>query len=106
MESELGLESELGESHKLGLETKINKVGKGSFVAEVNIINMSYNGAPNSSLSYEMLEGLLPGVNATWQISYQRNIGKYLQLDLSYGGRQSEDSKTVHTGSMRVRAYF
>ena len=53
-----------------------------------------------------MLGGLLPGVNATWQISYQRNIGKYLQLDLSYGGRQSEDSKTIHTGSMRVRAYF
>lgn len=106
LENALGLESELGESHKLGFETKINKVGKGSFVAEINIINMSYNGAPNSSLSYEMLESLLPGVNATWQISYQRNIGKYLQLDLSYGGRQSEDSKTIHTGSMRVRAYF
>jgi len=102
--SDLG--SELGESHKLGLETKINKVGKGSFVAEANLINISYNGLANSSLAYEMLEGLLPGVNATWQISYQRNIGKYLQLDLSYGGRQSEESKTVHTGSMRVRAYF
>ena len=38
--------------------------------------------------------------------SYQRNIGKYLQLDLSYGGRQSEDSKTIHTGNVQLKAYF
>ncbi|MBD78879.1 MAG: hypothetical protein CL840_08160 [Crocinitomicaceae bacterium] len=97
---------ELGQMHKLGVETKLNKVGKGSFVAEANVINLSYNEPSNSSLSYEMLDGLLPGINGTWQLSYQRNIGKYLQLDLSYGGRQSEDAKTIHTGSMRVRAYF
>ena len=97
---------ELGLMHKLGMETKFNKVGKGSLSAEANIINLSYDGDLNNSLAFEMLEGLAPGLNATWLISYQRNIGKYLQIDLSYSGRQSEDSNTIHSGSMRARAYF
>lgn len=100
------LGGELGESNTLGLETKLSKVGKGSFLIELNFINLTYNGESNNSLAYEMLEGLLPGNNGTWQVSYQRNIGKYLQMDLSYNGRQSEDTKTVHAGSMRVRAFF
>ncbi|MGB0402446.1 MAG: hypothetical protein ACPGEG_00020 [Salibacteraceae bacterium] len=97
---------ETGTMNKLGLESKFNKVGKGSFNVEANVIQLTYNGSDNNSLAFEMLEGLQEGLNATWLLSYQRNIGKYLQMDLSYSGRQSEDSKTVHSGSMRVRAYF
>ena len=82
------------------------KVGKGSFLVEVNYIKIEYNGLASNSLAFEMLEGLQPGDNATWQLTYQRSLGKYLQLDMGYNGRVSEDVKPIHAGNVRVRAYF
>ena len=97
---------ELGIQHKIGSEVRFNKVGKGSITLEMNFLQLSYDGAIENSLAYEMLEGLQPGNNGTWQASYQRTIGKYLQLDLSYNGRSSEEVKPIHAGTVRVRAYF
>lgn len=97
---------EVGLQHKVGSETRFNKVGKGSFTVELNFIQVTYQGVLENSLAFEILEGLQPGNNATWQVSYQRTIGKYLQLDVSYNGRASEEVKTVHAGTVRVRAYF
>jgi hypothetical protein len=53
-----------------------------------------------------MLEGLLPGNNAVWSVVYQKNLSKTLQMDLSYNGRVSQDSKTIHMAGVQMRAYF
>ncbi|RYM32413.1 hypothetical protein ERX46_14140 [Brumimicrobium glaciale] len=90
----------------LGLGLKWNQVEKGSLNAEVKIVSINYSGNQNSALSYEMLESLKPGRNYTWNVNYQRNISKNLQISLQYNGRRSEDSKTIHSGGVEVRAFF
>ena len=90
----------------LGLGLKWNQIEKGSLNAEVKIVSINYTGPQNSALSYEMLESLKPGRNYTWNLNYQRNISKNLQISLQYNGRQSENSKTIHSGGVEVRAFF
>ncbi len=93
---------------KLGLELKYNKAQQGSLSAKFDFIFFEYNGSANSSLAYEMLEGLQPGNNYTWNLSYQRTLSNNIQLNLSYDGRKSDSSKAriVHVGNVQVRAYF
>jgi len=90
----------------LGTEIKYNMVSKGSFNVQFNYLNIAFNGNKNSSLGYEMLEALQPGLNFTWALGWQTNIGKNMQLNLTYNGRKSEEAKAIHTGNMMVRAYF
>ncbi len=100
------LGGELAVHNKAGIESRIQKVGKGSILLEIAYINIEYTGLLNGSIDYEMLEGLQPGDNGTWQVTFQRNIGKYLQLNLGYNGRSTEGNKSIHTGTVRMRAYF
>jgi hypothetical protein len=101
---ELG--SEKAEQHKAGLEIKLNQVGKGSLTSDVNFIQISYNTDANTAIAFEMLDALLPGNNATWNVGYQRTLGNNLQLNLSYNGRKSETADAIHAGSVRMRAFF
>jgi hypothetical protein len=93
-------------NQKGGVEIKYNVLTKGSLLFKVNYIQIEYNATQNSSIAYEMLEGLKKGNNATWSVSYQRNISNNLQMNLVYDGRKSQGSKTVHVGSVQLRANF
>jgi hypothetical protein len=93
-------------AQNLGSEIKYNALNKGSLSMKFNFIQIAYNDAENSPLAYEMLEGLKPGKNYTWGISYSRTLASNIQLTLSYDGRQSPRSKTIHTGNAQVRAFF
>ncbi|MBP7496777.1 MAG: hypothetical protein KA792_03840 [Bacteroidales bacterium] len=87
-------------------EIRYSRVGKVSFSARFNYLNIKYSGTSNSALAFDMLEGLNKGDNYVWNINYQRSIGVYLQLSLTYEGRQSAGNKTIHTGTMQLRASF
>lgn len=100
------LGGETAEIIDLGTDLRLSKVEAGIVFAKFNYIAINYSGAGNNSLSYQMLDGLQDGRNLTWGAGIQRNLGKNLQLSLSYNGRKSEDIKSIHTGSMEVRAYF
>lgn len=100
---------ELGErtiQNKFGTEIRYSSVKRGVISVKVNFIQLDYNADENTSLAYEMLEGLRKGTNVTWSASAERNISGNVQLSLNYEGRQSQDVKTVHTGSMQIRAFF
>lgn len=90
----------------LGILFKYNQAEKGSLQGAFNVINISYDGVENNAVSYELLESLRPGVNYTWNLGYQRNISKSLQLSLQYNGRKSEGNRTIHAGGLEVRAFF
>ena len=90
----------------LGMELKYNVVNKGSVIAGFNFIKIIYTGIVSSSLGFEMLEALKPGLNYTWNIGWQRNISKNMQLNLTYNGRKSEETKIIHIGGVQVRAFF
>jgi hypothetical protein len=89
-----------------GMEIKYNVLDKGSFNLKANFIKIKFNGLENSSIGFEMLDGLKTGKNLTWGISYQRTLSNNLQLSLTYDGRKSSNNKAIHTGGAQVRAYF
>jgi len=93
-------------ARNFGSEIKYNALNKGSLNMKINFIQIHYNDTENSSLSYEMLDGLKAGKNYTWGIGYSRTLASNIQLTLTYDGRQSPGIKTIHTGNAQVRAYF
>jgi hypothetical protein len=93
-------------SQTLGTELRYNVASKGSFRATFNFIDNEFSGTDNASLSYEMMEGLQEGTNMTWELNYQQNLSKHMQLSVNYNGRVSDDSPVIHTGGVQVRAFF
>ncbi len=104
-------DNKLGDLEKLkqqtlGFSFAYTNAEKISINGEINYIDNNFEGSPFSPVAYQMLEGLQPGTNFTWRMLFQKRITKYLDANLSYFGRKSEDTKTVHTGSIQLRAYF
>ncbi|WP_164905231.1 hypothetical protein [Aequorivita ciconiae] len=102
--NQLGLE-EL-KQQTLGFSFAYSNSEKISINGEFNYIDNDFMGNAYSPVAYQMLEGLQPGTNFTWRALFQKRITKYLDANLSYFGRKSETTKTVHTGSVQLRAYF
>lgn len=92
--------------HNLGTEMRYSILNKGILTGRVNYVHLSYNDDPASPVGYEMLQGLLPGHNGTWNLLFQRTITGGIEVNLEYAGRVSEDKKVIHTGSLSVRANF
>lgn len=93
-------------SKKGGVELRFNMAAKGSIRANFNYIENTFSATDNVSLAFEMLEGLQNGANSTWELSFQQNLSKYMQLSLNYNGRKSENTNFIHTGGVQVRAFF
>lgn len=93
-------------NHSLGTEINYSITGKGNIQMKANYLKINYNSGTNTSLAYEMLEGLKPGNNATWEIAYQQKFAGNIELTLNYTGRASEKINVIHTGSLQLRAFF
>ncbi len=97
---------EVLDQQKLGAQFTFNKAEKYAINGEFNYINNEFEGSAFSPVAFQMLEGLQPDKNFTWSLLFQRSITKYLDANLSYFGRKSENSNTIHTGSIQLKAYF
>lgn len=101
----------MGDREELRQETlsaniTFNKSQQWSINGEFNYIINNFDGNSFSPVAFQMLEGLQPDKNFTWSLLLQRSITKYLDANLSYFGRKSENSNTIHTGSVQLKAYF
>ena len=92
--------------HRLGTSFSYTASAKFSMNGEFSFYQNAFTGNPLSAVAYQMLEGLQPGKNITWRLLFQRNITRYLDANISYQGRTSETAKTIHTGSIQLRAFF
>lgn len=90
----------------VGVSFALSDVEKVSFTGEVKYINNDFSGSAFSPVAYQMLEGLQPGTNFTWNVIAQKRITKFLDLNVSYFGRKSDDTQTVHTGNVQIKAFF
>jgi hypothetical protein len=104
-ENQLG-DMEILNQQTVGFSFAYTNAEKISINGEFNYIDNKFEGSAFSPVAYQMLEGLQPGTNFTWRLLFQKRITKYLDANLSYFGRKSETTKTVHTGSIQLRAYF
>lgn len=90
----------------MGAEFRLNRPQKGTFSGTFNVLKIDFSGDPNSPIGFEMLESLRPGMNYTWTINWQRNLGKNLQMSFRYNGRKSEGNRMIHAGGIELRAMF
>ncbi|UZO82150.1 hypothetical protein NBT05_06670 [Aquimarina sp. ERC-38] len=90
----------------LGASFTFAKKQKSSITGEFNYIDNNFEGNAFSPVGYQLLDGLQPGVNFTWSLLIQQKLTKYLDLNISYLGRNSENSRTIHTGTVQLRAFF
>lgn len=92
--------------HKLGVSALMTQTQNASVSAELNYFSNIFNGDANTPVAYQMMEGLQPGTNFTWSLIAQKKLTKYLDLNLNYFGRKSETSRTIHSGTVQLKAYF
>jgi hypothetical protein len=94
------------EQHKWGVSAVFTQNQKAAVTFEANYFSNNFIGDLNTPVAYQMMEGLQPGNNFTWSIIAQKQLTKYLDLNLNYFGRKSDSSKTIHTGTIQLKAYF
>ncbi|WP_262149046.1 hypothetical protein [Chryseobacterium foetidum] len=78
---------------------------KTSIRANFSFINNDFTGNSFSIVGNQMLDGLKPGKNQVWSVFIQQSLNSFLQLNLNYEGRNSGE-RTIHIGSMQVKASF
>lgn len=101
-----GTQGEKATLHRTGAEFRFNMPQKGTLLAQGEWILTGYNAPAQSSIAFEMLEGLNPGTNFTWMVSYQHMLSENLQISLQYNGRKSTGVNAIHTGNVQIRAFF
>ena len=94
------------QQHQLGLEYFYISKDKNQISANVNVFLNNFTGNTNTPVAYQMLEGLQAGRNYTWNLLFNKKLNSFLNLNLNYLGRKSQNSNTIHTGSIQLRAIF
>jgi hypothetical protein len=97
---------EILKQQKYGASFTFSNTQKAAINGEFNYFSNDFKGNPNSPVGYQMMEGLQPGKNFTWSLLAQKKLTKFLDLNLTYFGRKTETSKTIHTGTVQLKAYF
>jgi hypothetical protein len=91
---------------KYGFSFALTNNQKAAITVEFNYFSNKFSGNSNTPVAYQMMEGLQPGTNFTWSLIAQKKLTKYLDLNLNYFGRKSESSRTIHAGTVQLKAYF
>lgn len=102
-DSDVGERAQLG---RVGMEARFSSVDKGSLTANLEWVSIDYNSSDDSTLAFEMLDGLQTGNNLTWSLFLQRSLSKNLELNITYNGRKAQERPAIHSGSLQLRAFF
>lgn len=93
-------------SHSVNIESKYNILQNTSLTGKFTFNNIGYKFPANTTVSYIMLDGLLPGKNYLWSLGLSKRLLNNLELNFQYDGRKSGISKTVHIGRAAITALF
>ncbi|OAV43580.1 hypothetical protein [Lewinella sp. 4G2] len=69
-------------------------------------VEIDLEGDARSPVGFALLQGLQPGRNLLWNVGATRELNDYLQLTVSYDGRQTGEAAVVHVGRVVVQARF
>ncbi|VXB41795.1 conserved exported hypothetical protein [Flavobacterium sp. 9AF] len=92
--------------NKMGTSFSFNSEKGFTINGEYAFYNNDFNGNQLSPVAFQMLQGLQAGKNSVWRLLLQKNITKYLDININYQGRKSETSKVIHNGNIQLRAFF
>ena len=97
---------ESARSHDLTLESTYRQASKGSYNFGFSIVDVNYDGAPNSLIEYDLLDGLKNGKNYIWNFNITRRMAKNVDLNISYDGRKTGISPILHVARAQIKATF
>ena len=89
-----------------GISLFLNEKERRGLVSEFNYYKNQFKGSSNSVISYVMMNGLQDGENYTWSFRLQRKLSKLLDINFVYLGRKGENNRTIHNGSVQLKAIF
>ncbi len=89
-----------------GLNLTYNLANSISLQTQLNYIINRFEGSSNNPAAFEMLKGLQPGQNGTWNVVLQKTIKKNILLSINYSGRISEDNPVIQIANVQVKAFF
>lgn len=95
---------ELASIRSANLEFRLSRPNSGVIQLRGMLASIDFNGAMNDPVAFIMLEALQKGSNLTWSATWERRIGKGIEISLEYEGRKPGDLNSIHTGRMSVRA--
>ncbi len=104
-ENQIGKLESLSQNN-LGITFAVSTGEKLSLNGGFNYVENRFEGDAFTPVGFQILEGLQPGTNFTWNLVVQRRLTKYLDLNISYFGRQSEGTRTINTGNVQLKAFF
>lgn len=93
-------------SNSINIETKYNVLQNSSVTGRFTFNNIEYKSPVNTTVSYIMLDGLLPGSNFLWNLELTKRLMNNLELNFAYEGRKPGNARTVHIGRASIRALF
>ena len=70
--------------NNFGLSFTYNNPKAIALIGEFNYFDNNFEGNANSPVAYQMLEGLQPGNNFTWNLLVQKRLTKFLDLNINY----------------------
>ena len=97
---------EISRSNSLQMETKYNALQNSSISARITMNNIQYGFPSNSTVSYIMLDGLLPGRNYLWNLDFTKRLLNNLEMNFQYEGRKPGSARIAHIGRASIRAIF
>ena len=100
---------EKASSHSINVESKYNVLQNSSITGKFTYNNIDFKsttGNATTTVSYIMLDGLLPGKNYLWSVILTKRLLNNLEMNFQYDGRKPATSKTVHIGKASLTALF
>ncbi len=90
--------------NSLNINAKYNTVSSTSLMAGFQFSDINFKGIDNTTVSYIMLEGLLPGKNLLWNINLTKRLINNLEISIQYEGRKPAGTRIINTGTASIRA--
>ena len=93
-------------SNAVNTEMKYNILQSSSILAKFTYSQISFTPlvSANTTVGYNMLDGLQPGKNFLWTLELTKRLSNNLEINIQYEGRKPGDTKIIHVGRASIRA--
>jgi hypothetical protein len=97
---------EYAKSHDFTFSTTFRQASSANLNFSLSFVNVEFNGEKNSTIEFDLLEGLKNGKNYIWNTLFTKRLSNAIDLNLSYEGRKTGDAPTVHIARAQIKATF